>query len=133
MSTSILTACFEHLQTLDYSPQPEILWPGLNKKPPQSDLWLEPGYFPNEPLDDTWENDSCAEQRGFFQVLVGYRPGTGEVAPSELADALVTLFAKGTDLAGVVIRKQPTRSPSFVDDGDKLFIPVTMSYRGFLD
>lgn len=131
MSTSILTACFTRLQTLAYSPAPEILWPGLNQTPPDSGLWLEPGYFPNEPTDRTWQADSCAEQRGFFQVLVGYRPGSGEVAPSQLADAIVALFAKGTDLSGVVVTKQPTRGPSFVDEGDKLFIPVTVNYRGF--
>jgi len=133
MSTTILQACFEHLQTLAYSPAPAVLWPGLNQEPPDTDLWLEPGFFPNEPVDDTWPNDSCAEQRGFFQVLVGYRPGAGEIAPSELADAVVALFSKGTDLGGVVVRKQPTRGPSFVDEGDKLLIPVTVYYRGFLD
>ena len=131
MSTSILTACLTQLQTLDYSPAPTILWPGLNQEPPQDGLWLEAGYFPNEPIDRTWNNDSCAEQRGFFQVLVGYRPGDGEIAPSELVDAVLDLFPKGTDLGGVVVTKQPTFSPAFADEGDKLFIPVTINYRGF--
>lgn len=133
MSTNILLSCFQQLETLDYSPAPEILWPGLNQTPPDSGLWLEASFFPNEPLDRTWQADSCAEQRGFFQVLVGYRPGDGEVAPSELADAVLSLFPKGTDLNGVVVIKQPTRGPSFVDDGNKLFIPVTVNYRGFLN
>jgi hypothetical protein len=133
MSTNILTACFERLQTLSYSPAPTVLWPGLNQTPPQDGPWLEAGYFPNEPLDRTWNADSCAEQRGFFQVLVGYRPGDGEIEPSELADAVVAHFPKALDLGGVVVTKQPTRGPSFVDEGDKLFIPVTISYRGFED
>ena len=133
MSTNILRACFDLLDTLSYSPMPEILWPGKQQKPPEEGFWLEAGYFPNEPQDDTWGADSCAEDRGFFQVLVGYRKGAGEIAPSELADAVVALFPKATSLDGVQVRKRATRGPAFVDQGDKLFIPVTIYYRGFQD
>ena len=129
MSTAIFEACLTRLRNFSYSPAPEILWPNKQEKPPQTGLWIEPGYFPNEPIDPGWENDSCVEERGFFQMLIGYRKNTGETAASELADALVAWFAKGTDLGGVVVKKRPTRGPAYVDE-DKVFIPITVHYLG---
>ncbi len=128
MSTDILTACLTRLQSFSYSPAPTILWPNVQSTPPATGLWLEPGYFPNEPIDDTWSQD-CAETRGFFQILVGYRKGTGEISASELADAVVAWFPKTTALDGVVVRKRPTRGPAYVDE-DKCFIPITIYFIG---
>lgn len=126
MSTNILEACHTRLKAFSYTPAPEILWPNIQETPPAEGLWIEAGYFPNEPADDTWD-DGCANDRGFFQMLVGYRKGTGEIAASELADALVAWFPKKTDLGGVMVRKKPTRGPAFTDE-DKVFIPITVFY-----
>lgn len=128
MSTSILEACLTRLEAFSYSPAPQILWPNIQSTPPANGLWIEPGYFPNEPRDDTWDS-ACAEDRGFFQMLVGYRKGTGEIAASELADDLVAWFPKNTELGGVRVRKRPTRGPAYTDE-DKAFIPITVYYIG---
>jgi len=130
LSTEILQAALERLLAFDYTPPVPVLWPGLNQVPPQTGLWIEASLFPNEPQDDTWDATQCALDRGFFQLLVGYRPGAGEKPASELADALIAWFAKGTAFGDVRVLKRGTRGPSFVDDGNKLFIPVTLHYIG---
>lgn len=128
MSTDILTACLTRLQSFSYSPAPAIMWPNVQSTPPDTGLWLEPGYFPNKPIDEAWDA-GCAETRGFFQILVGFRKGTGEIIASELADAVIAHFPKTTDLGGVLVRERPTRGPAYNDD-DKVFIPITIYYIG---
>lgn len=130
MTTEILEACFGRMQTLGLSPALPIAWPGIHFTPPDSGMWLEVKLFPNEPLDPSWNNDACTLARGFFQVMVGYRPGTGQVAASRIADAVCAHFAKGTDLGPVRVLKKPWQSPELTDT-DKIFIPVTIPYRGF--
>lgn len=128
-TTEILTAFFERLETLGYSPMPPIAWPGKSFKPPASGFWLEARVFPNEPINLAWDDAGIIESRGFCQILIGYRPEHGEIGASELADAVVQHFYKGTELGPVKVRQLPTRGPSF-DDEDKLFIPVTIPYQG---
>ena len=129
-TTEIMEAAFDKLIAFPYSPQPEILWPGIQETPPQSDIWLQPGFFPNEPEDLSWDNDSCIDTRGFFQILIYFRPGQGLIEPSELADSLIAYFPKGSDLGPVRIRKRPWQSPAITEDASKLFIPVTVPYKG---
>ena len=128
-TTEITQAAFEKLKAFEYEPQPEILWPGKQKTPPESGMWLEPSVFPNEHGDIAWDNDSCVDTRGFFQVLIYFRPGQGIIEPSELADALIAFFPKGMTLGIVRIKKRPWQA-SVVTDSDKLFIPVTIPYMG---
>lgn len=131
-ATTIMEACFEHLLDFAYSPQPDILFPGIQSETPEEGVWLVPGFFPGEPVDRIWDNDGCAEQRGFFQVLVYFRtrPQTGLIEPSEVADAIVDHFPKGLELGPVRVRKRPWLSPVIVEDSSKSFIPVTISYLG---
>jgi hypothetical protein len=129
-TTEILTAAFDHLIAFVYSPQPEIMWPGIQSTPPEAGMWLEPGFFPNEPDDIAWDDDSCVDTRGFFQILVYFRPGQGQIDPSELADALIAHYPKGTELGAVRVRKRPWQSPAVTDDASKLFIPITVPYMG---
>lgn len=129
-TTDILEGCLERLQSIGLSPVIPIAWPGVNFTPPAEGMWLEAKLFPNEPMDPSWNNDSCTIARGFFQVIVGYRPGTGEIAASTIADAVIAHFAKGTELGPVRVIKKPWRSPA-IEDGAKSLIPVTIPYRGF--
>jgi len=129
-TTDIIEAAFQKLETFGYSPQPEILYPGIQNEPPQAGIWLQPGVFPNEPQDIAWDDDSCVDTRGFVQVLVYFRPGQGVIEPSELADALIAFFPKGLQLGPVRVRKRPWQSPVIVEDSSKLFIPVTIPYKG---
>ena len=131
-TTTIMKACFDRLLTFVYSPQPVILWPAEQTDPPDSGFWLQPGYFPNEPIDRIWDNDACVETRGFFQVLVYFRvrPDLGQIKPSTLADALIDHFPKGLELGPVRVRKRPYQSPMIVEDASKSYIPVTVPYLG---
>jgi len=129
-TTAIIEAAFQLLETFSYLPQPPILYPGIQSEPPQTGMWLQPGVFPNEPDDIAWDDDACVDTRGFFQILVYFRPGQGLIAPSELADALIAFFPKGSDLGPVRVLKRPWQSPAVTEDGSKLFIPVTVSYKG---
>jgi hypothetical protein len=129
-TTEIIEAAFEKLETFVYAPQPGILYPGIKSSPPQSGMWLQPMVFPNEPGDIAWDNDACVDTRGFFQILIYFRPGQGVIDPSELADALIAFFPKGSDLGVVRVRKRPWQSPVITEDSSKLYIPVTVPYRG---
>jgi len=100
-STNILVAAIDRLEAFVYAPQPHILWPGRQETPPNTGMWLQPKMFGNEPNDIAWDNDGCVDTRGFFQILVYFRPGQGQIAPSELADALIAWFPKGLDLGPV--------------------------------
>lgn len=129
-TTDILGAAFQKLALFVYSPQPEILWPGIQETPPQAGMWLQPGFFPNETDDIAWDDNSCVDTLGFIQILIYFRPGQGLIEPSELADTLIAYFPKGSDLGPVRIRKRAWQSPSVTEDASKLFIPVTIPYQG---
>ena len=129
-TTYIIESVFELLEAFGYSPQPTILYPGIQSDPPQSGIWLEPSVFPNEPEDIAWDNDSCVDTRGFVQILVCFRPGQGVIEPSELADALIAAFPKGLSIGPVRVLKRPWQSPVVVEDSSRLFIPVTVPYKG---
>lgn len=129
-STEILEAAIDRLEAFSYSPQPDILWAGRKEDSPNTGMWLQPRLFGNEPGDDSWDNDACVDTRGFFQILVYLRPGQGQIAPSELADALIAWFPKGRALGPVRVNKQPWQSPMVTEDASKLYIPVTVPYQG---
>jgi hypothetical protein len=128
-TTDITRAAFDKLTDFSYDPQPDILWPGLQTKPPATGLWLEPELFPDEPEDIAWDDESCVETRGFFQILVHYRPGEGSRNPVLLADALIRHFQKGEALGPVRIVERAWQGTP-VDSSDELFIPVTIPYMG---
>lgn len=129
-TTEIMEAAFAKLATFTHAPQPEIMWPGIQEKPPQSGMWLQPSFFPNETGDLAWDNDACVDTRGFFQVLVYFRPDQGQIDPSELADALIAFFPKGSSMGPVRVRKRPWQSPMITEDASKLYIQVTIPYKG---
>lgn len=130
-TTDIMLAAFDRLKAFSYDPQPEIIWPGKKTKPPEKGMWLEPIFLPNVPENMAWDNDSCVDTRGSFRILLYYRPGQGQVEPSEMADALIAHFPKGLDLGPVRVNRRPWQAPSITnDDGGKLYIPITVSYKG---
>ena len=128
-TTDIARAAFQRLQTFTYNPQPDILWPGLESSPPQQGMWLEPGFFPNESNDITWNDDGCVDVTGFFQVRVHFRPGQGQAQPVALADAIIRHFPKGISLGPVRVHKRGWQALS-VQNGDEIFIPITIPFMG---
>ena len=128
-TTDIVLAAFQRLQTFTYTPQPDIIWPGHQGTPPASGMWLEPGFFPNETNDITWNDDGCVNATGFFQVLVHFRPGVGQAQPVAMADAIIRHFPKGLPLGPVRVHKRGWQALS-VEDDDDVFIPITIPFRG---
>lgn len=129
-TTSILNALATRLDTLGSLP---VAWPGVPMTPPSSGMWLEVRYFPNEPRDLTWGNTSQQETIGFFQVSVYWRPSENDlIDASTVADSVIALFAKGTAIDAVRVRKTPWQSPSIDADG-KSFIPVIIPYQGVVE
>jgi hypothetical protein len=129
-TTGILRAALEKLETFVYDPQPEVMWPGIQSDPPDEDMWLRPGFFPNNDMNIAWGDDSCVDSRGFFQILVYFRPGLGTVEPTTLADALIRFFPKGLQLGPVRVRERAWQKLAVVEDESKLFIPVRIPYLG---
>ena len=126
---AILEAFLTHLGTM--SNGIPIAWPGINFTPPDSGYWLEAKHFPGDPENISWEAGSKNAYRGFCQVSVYTRPGSGEIGLSGLAEDVIAHFPKGLQLAGVRVRKRPHQSPSITNDG-KTFIPVTIYYLGII-
>lgn len=126
--SQIIQAAFERLSTIQNAPP--IAWPGINFQPPAAGIWFEALMFPNEPANLTMDGDK-AEQLGFFQVTVCFRPGTGVLMPMLAAEAVIDRFPKGLDLGPVKVRQRPWLAPTVTDD-DRLFIPVTIPYRGIV-
>lgn len=131
-ATDILEACLARMETLGISPALPIAWPGIVFTPPGTGMWLEAKLFPNEPRDLAWDADGCALQRGFLQVMVGYRPGGGQVNASQVADAVIAHFPKATELGPVRVSKRPYQTPPLTE-ADKLYIAVTIPYSGITD
>lgn len=133
VATEILEACLARLADFaDQSPPVLVAWPGIEFNPPSTGRWLEARLFPNEPRDLAWDDNSCHDMFGFFQVNVYYRPGTGQVTPSQLADDIIAYFPKGLVLGPVRVEKRGWQSPAVTDE-DKLFIPVTIRWRGITE
>ena len=130
-TTDILSACLARLALFVASPGYPVAWPGVHLDPPNTGYWLEPRFFPNEPTNYGWDDAACINAVGFFQVLVMYRPGGGQINASDIADDVIDYFAKGQVLGPVRVYKKPHQSPAVMLD-DKSYIPVTIQYRGLI-
>ena len=129
-TVEILRAAFDWLDAFAYSPQPAILWPGLQSNPPGAGMWIEPILVPGETVNVVWDNCANVDTRGYVQMRVYYRPGQGQLAPSELADALIDYFPKGLVLGPVRVNMRAWQLPAVVEDPSKIYIPVMVSYQG---
>lgn len=108
-----------------------VLWPGVSQKPPESGQWLEPKLFPNEPAVYGWELNSQVLHRGFFQILVGFRPGRGEGEAIDTAQRLARLFPYGFHVSqGIRVSQAPTLGPTIYRE-HRAYVPLTIPYLGF--
>jgi hypothetical protein len=127
----ILSGAMERLQNNPPDSLP-IAWPGIDFNPPtgQSALWLEPSLFPADNDNIAWQGNAKVRFSGFFQVLVGYRNSPDGIKPAyEVAEQIVTLYAKGTALGPVAVSRRPSIGPPVADEG-RNYLPVTIPYLG---
>lgn len=131
-TTGIMTAFMAKLDIFGALP---IAWPGRHTSPPSTGMWLEVKFFPNEPQNLSWDNDSQQLLKGYFQIGVFYRPGinigqVSSVTASELADSLINHFPKGLRLLrNIRIFKTAWQRSAFDMEG-KSVIPITIPYLG---
>lgn len=115
-----------------------IAWPGKPFDPPAaaSALWLQASIFPGE-SDNIVLAAGPVMFRGFVQILVGFRNNAQGVRPAyEVAEALVALYAKGTDLGPVKVSTRPSIGPAVSEQGSARlsqgtnYLPITVPYLG---
>lgn len=136
MSTNILTAFLDRLSALVLSPVLPVIYPGIPDSPPSSGMWIEASYFPQQPEDLVWDNDSQLRITGHFLVAVYFRPGTGPsqsslVSASRVADEVIAHFRKGQPLGPVRVLKSAWQNPA-VNKKGKSSVPVVVPYMGIV-
>jgi len=125
-NNQIQTALFDMLDSaaLGYP----IAWPGVDFTPPDSGLWLEVSFFPNEPMQDGIGDGASAAPRGNFQIAAADRPGAGVVNVTDLATTVAGIYPKGTVIVDPVRVRLTPYQLQLVKMDDRLMIPVTIPY-----
>lgn len=113
------------------SPPFQVAYPDVHFDPPDDGMWLEVRYFPNESDNYGIADDGGTVHKGFFQVGVCYRSGSGLVAPLTLVGSVIAEFSKGTILGPCRVDREPWASAVLSMD-DKLIVPVTIPYRALV-
>lgn len=131
-TTAILKAFLDEMEAFVLENPYPMARPGVNFTPPSSGLWLESLSFPNIPKRILWDSNGFQYVSGFFQVSVFYRPGTGQIEPSQLADKIIDYFPEEKLIGGLCVSQKPWQSPAVTVDSSKLFIPVTIPYSGLI-
>lgn len=101
-------------------------YPATAFKPPATGRWLELRIFPND-IDLTL-SDTESYRRGFFQLVVYARPGTGSVPLMQVAESVAAAFPKGQTIAGSVIVSATPELRSLLEMDDKIALPVSINY-----
>lgn len=104
-----------------------VAWPGVDFTPPATGVWLEVLFFPNQPLDPTLSSAGIIP-RGFLQIEACTRPGGGIQSAQEAAEAVLAVFPKLTSISGLVRVYQTPYAAAPLVDGDRISVPVTISY-----
>jgi hypothetical protein len=130
--SAIFTAFADKLAAFVASLSPEIpvAYPNVHFTPPADGVWLEMAWFPNETRNYGIADDGPAQVRGFGQVSVCSRTGSGALDALDLAGSIIEWFAKGTELGHARVETMPWAS-SVLQSDDRLVVPVTIRYSGF--
>lgn len=112
------------------SPALDVAYPGLKFDPPDTGMWLELTWIPNEPVNYGMANEGPRLLQGLAQVSVCYRPGTGIVDGLRVAGQVITEFEKGTTFAGVRVERRPWVA-NVIETPERVAHPVTVPWRGF--
>jgi hypothetical protein len=110
---------------------PPVSFPDVHFTPPDTGLWLEVKFFPNESDNYGIADDGGSVHKGFFQVGVCYRSGSGLVPSLTMVGAVIAAFDKGTLLGPARVNREPWAAAVLQMD-DKNIVPVTIPYRGLV-
>lgn len=107
-----------------------VKWPDRGFNPPNSGVWLEVQWIPNETQNYGMANSGPFILQGLAQVTVRSRPGPGASPSLTVADEVIDLYAKGTLLHGVVrVYRSPWLS-SVEETPSQTAKHVTVPWRG---
>lgn len=120
----LLVADFAHSQGLPIS------LPGIGFSPPERGLWLEAAWVPNATQNYGLADDGPSLHRGLAQISVCGRPGAGIMPLTEVADAAIAAFGKGTTFGGMRVYRKPYQSAP-IEQPERLMVPVTVMWQGF--
>lgn len=133
VDTDIFQAFFDAVTTEAAAADPvlAVAYPGVTFDPPDNAVWLELRLFPNETQQYGLAVDGPKAHRGFVQVSVCKRPGTGVLDLTSLAGVIVdTWLPMGTVLGLARVYRAPWLS-AVVEDNQRgvHFVPVTVPYQ----
>jgi hypothetical protein len=113
------------------SPAIPVAYPDVHFTPPDTGVWLEARFFPNETDNYGLANDGGSVHKGFLQVGICYRSGAGLANTLTMLASVLDEFAKGTILGPARIDRKPWASAVLQMD-DKNVVPVTIPYHAFI-
>jgi len=100
-------------------------WAGV----PQDGKWIELVWIPNNRQGDYWGDEQ--NYRGLFRLILHWpNTGGGVYDPLETMASITRYFDKGLLLSGVQITAKPNLS-NFIEDGDEVLFPVSISYQSY--
>lgn len=133
---AIFDALMAKMAAFSHSPAVDVAYPGISFTPSDGEAYLEVTHLPNNTAALAVASDGVQQHQGLLQVSVMWpSDGRGHMPALELADAVASHFAKGTDLYsnGVKVRI-PTR-PSIaspLQEPDRVRLPITIEYIAFV-
>lgn len=107
-----------------------VYYEGVDFNPPDRGQWLEFKHFPNENVKTFKADDGRVLERGFVQVCVYDRIGSGVMPAIRTAEKVSDVYPSGFVLGGVRVSKKPHISKPVIE-GDRLFIALTINYHGY--
>lgn len=126
MNDLILSAISSNARAIGQARSVPVAYPGVDFTPPDSGLWMELLVFWNGSQD--YAVGRVAVGRGFFRLMVCTRPGAGLVPVTQLSEAIIAYFPKGTLLGPARTDSTPSTGGPIITS-DKLIIPVTVQFR----
>lgn len=131
-AAEIAEALFRHLAIMpDLLP---VAYPNVSFSPPADGRFLAASFMPNRLRGEMVRFEDRNEATGLLQVAVYWPLNAGIVAPQRVADAVITHFARGAEIAGngfsVRVIEDPWSSTPLTDDS-RAMIPVTIPWRVF--
>lgn len=135
MIEAIPKALFKHLDDNPIgSPPLDVAYPRVDFTPPSNGRYLRVDYLPNRPETRVIKFTGPDQHVGLLTVAVVWSAGFGIIRAAEIADEIVALYKRGTELAAdgglrVLIYETPWMAAPIDEERKKSFsIPVTVPW-----
>jgi hypothetical protein len=130
--TKILEGFAARLAAMTFSPVMPVSYPNRSFSPPANGKYLRARHLPNTTTQITLGASGFNRHQGLFQIDVMWPLDAGEVAPKEIAGAIIANFKLGTEFTRedllIRIPAPPSVAPALID-GVSYMIPITVRYQ----